>query len=121
MGPRDSLNYPGGGNLLISNQFELVIPTPEAMRNQSRVSFFYDVGNVFHTGGVEFFDRLGDPISHAFDTDGLKHSVGLAVEWLSPMGLLKFSFAAPLNAVEESERVWGDRTEEFQFEIGNAF
>jgi outer membrane protein insertion porin family len=121
MGPRDSLNYPSGGNLLISNQFELIIPTPEAMRNQSRVSLFYDVGNVFHTGGVEFFDRLGDPISHAFDTDGLKHSVGLAVEWLSPMGLLKFSFAAPLSAVEESEREWGDRTEEFQFEIGNAF
>ena len=121
MGPRDSLSYPHGGNLLIASQFELVIPTPERMANQSRVSLFYDIGNVFSTSGIEFFDRLGDPVSHDFDYDGLKHSVGVAVEWLSPMGLLKFSFAAPLSAVDESERDWGDRTEEFQFEIGNAF
>ena len=70
---------------------------------------------------VEFYDRLGDPISHAFDSDALKHSVGFAVEWLSPMGLLKFSLAAPLNVVEESARHWGDRTEEFQFSMGQAF
>ncbi len=121
MGPRDSLNYPSGGNFLFANQFEIIIPTPEAMANQARISLFYDIGNIFHTGGVEFYDRLGDPISHAFDSDSLKQSVGFAVEWLSPMGLLKFSLAAPLNVVEESARHWGDRTEEFQFEMGQAF
>ena len=121
LGPRDSLSNPYGGNLLVANQFELIIPTPEQFSNSARVSLFYDIGNVFSTGGVEFFDRLGDPISYDFDYDRLKHSVGLAVEWLAPLGLLKFSYGVPLNPIEESERHWGDRTEEFQFTVGNAF
>ena len=121
MGPRDSLSNPYGGNMLIANQFELIIPTPERFSGSTRVSLFYDVGNVFSTGGVEFFDRLGDPITYDFDYDGLKHSVGIAVEWLAPLGLLKFSYALPLNPDDETDRYWGDRTEEFQFTVGNAF
>ncbi len=107
--------------MLIANQFELIIPTPERFSGSTRVSLFYDVGNVFSTGGVEFFDRLGDPITYDFDYDGLKHSVGIAVEWLAPLGLLKFSYALPLNPDDETDRYWGDRTEEFQFTVGNAF
>lgn len=121
MGPRDSLSNPYGGNMLIANQFELIIPTPEKFSGSTRVALFYDVGNVFSTGGVEFFDRLGDPITYDFDYDGLKHSVGIAVEWLAPLGLLKFSYALPLNPDDETDRYWGDRTEEFQFTVGNAF
>ncbi len=121
LGPRDSLSNPYGGNLMIANQFELIIPTPEKFASSTRVALFYDVGNVFSTGGVSFFDRLGEPVNYDFDYDGLKQSFGLAVEWLAPMGLLKFSYAVPVNADEETDRFYGDRTEEFQFTIGNAF
>ena len=121
LGPRDSLSNPHGGNLLIANQFELVFPLPERFSASARAALFYDVGNVFHTGGVSFYDRLGDPISHEFTAERLKHSVGIAVEWLAPLGLLRFSYGLPLNADEETDRHFGDRTEEFQFTVGNAF
>ena len=121
LGPRDSLSNPHGGNMLIANQFELVFPLPERFATSARAALFYDVGNVFHTGGVTFYDRLGDEVSYAFDAERLKHSVGIAVEWLAPLGLLRFSYGLPLNADEETDRFWGDRTEEFQFTVGNAF
>ena len=121
LGPRDSLSNPHGGNLLIANQFELVFPLPERFATSARAALFYDVGNVFHTGGVTFYDRLGDKVSYDFAAERLKHSVGIAVEWLAPLGLLRFSYGLPLNADEETDRFWGDRTEEFQFTVGNAF
>ena len=121
MGPRDSWNNPYGGNLLIANQLELIVPIPEAFRTQARATIFYDVGGVFSTGGVDFLDRLGDPLSYAYSSDALKHSVGVGVEWLAPVGMLKFSIAQPLNAQEETRRLFKDRTELFQFTVGNAF
>ncbi len=121
LGPIDSLRNPNGGNLLISNQLELILPTPEKIAGSTRIAMFLDIGNVFHTGGIDFFDRLGDPIDYDFDYDKLKRSFGLAVEWLAPMGLLKFSYAVPMNADEETDRYYGDQVERFQFSIGNAF
>ena len=121
LGPVDSRSNPNGGNLLVANQLELVIPTPEKISGSTRFSLFYDLGNVFHTGGVSFYDKLGDPIDYSFDYDKLKRSVGLAVEWLAPMGLLRFSYAKPLNANEATDRFYADEVENFQFSIGNAF
>jgi outer membrane protein assembly factor BamA len=37
------------------------------------------------------------------------------------MGLLRFSYAIPLNKDKETDRIFGDRTEGFQFSIGQAF
>ena len=76
---------------------------------------------MFHTGGIDFFDRLGDPVDYSFDYDRLKHSVGIAVEWLAPLGLLRFSYSSPLNASDETDRFYADQTEQFQFNVGNAF
>ena len=121
LGPLDSRGNPNGGNLLVANQFELILPTPEKLGGSTRMSLFYDIGNVFHTGGVTFLDKLGDPIDYDFDYDRLKQSFGLAVEWLAPLGLLRFSYAVPLNADEETDRFFEDEVERFQFSIGNAF
>jgi outer membrane protein insertion porin family len=85
------------------------------------VGLFLDVGNVFSTGGVNFFDKLGDPIDYGFDYDTLKKSVGIGVEWLAPLGLLRFSYATPLNEDAATDRFYGDEVERFQFSIGNAF
>ncbi|HVY64921.1 MAG TPA: outer membrane protein assembly factor BamA [Gammaproteobacteria bacterium] len=121
LGPRDSYGNPYGGNMVVANQFELIIPTPAKISGSTRVALFYDVGGVFSTGGVNFYDKLGDPISYDFKYDKLKKSVGLGVEWLAPLGLLRFSYAVPLNADAPTDRLFGDEVERFQFSIGNAF
>ncbi|HLF10140.1 MAG TPA: outer membrane protein assembly factor BamA [Gammaproteobacteria bacterium] len=121
LGPLDDRRNPYGGNLLFANQFELIIPTPEKIAGSTRISLFYDVGGVFSTGGVNFFDKLGDPIDYDFNYDRLKKSVGLGVEWLAPLGLLRFSYAMPLNDDAETDRFYADEVERFQFSIGNAF
>jgi outer membrane protein insertion porin family len=121
LGPRDSLRNPYGGNLLFANQYELIVPTPDRFGAALRLSLFVDVGNVFSTGGVTFFDRLGDPINHRFDYAKLKRSAGIGVEWLAPLGLLRFSYASPLNVDRETDRFFGDEVERFQFSIGQAF
>lgn len=121
LGPKDSFGNPYGGNLKVASQFELLVPVPEAMKGSARMSVFYDVGNVFSTGDVSFFDKLGDPISYQWDATRLKHSYGVAVEWLAPIGLFKFSYAFPLNPEKETLRFFGDKTERLQFSIGSAF
>ncbi len=48
--------------------------------------------------------------------------MGIAVQWLAPLGLFRFSLAVPLNAEREVDGVtWGDQTERFQFSVGQAF
>jgi outer membrane protein insertion porin family len=121
LGPIDNRRNPYGGNALFATQFELIIPTPERLAASTRFALFFDIGNVFSTGGVSFFDKLGDPIEYNFDYDNLKQSVGLSVEWLAPMGLLRFSYGVPLNNDAETDRFYGDQTEEFQFTVGSAF
>lgn len=121
MGPRDSFGNPYGGNVLVANQVELIIPLPEKWSGKTRASFFYDVGNVFNTGEVAFTDRLGSPVSYKPEFDELKTSVGLAVEWLAPLGFFRFSYAFPLNETTGNDRFFGDEIERFQFSIGQAF
>lgn len=121
LGPRDSLRNPYGGNLLFANQIELIVPTPERLGASMRLALFFDMGNVFSTGDVQFFDRLGDPIDHGFDYANLKRSVGVGVEWMAPLGLLRFSYATPLNADKQTDRFFADEIERFQFSIVQPF
>ena len=121
LGPKDRFGNAYGGNMLVTGQLELILPLPERFRQGARLAAFLDVGNVFSTSDLEFYDRLGDPLSYDFDTSKLKRSVGIGAEWLAPLGLLRFSFAAPLNADSETDRFWGDEVERFQFSLGGAF
>jgi outer membrane protein insertion porin family len=121
LGPRDSFGRPYGGNMLVANQLELIIPLPEKFASQARASIFYDVGNVFNTGEVSFTDKLGSPIEYKPDFDELRTSVGIGVQWLAPLGLFRFSYALPLNEYIGNDRYYGDEIERFQFSIGQAF
>ena len=121
MGPRDSFGNPYGGNMLVASQLELIIPLPEKFSSQARASIFYDIGNVFNTGEVEFTDKLGSPVTYKPEFDELRTSVGVAVQWLAPLGLFRFSYALPLNEVVGNDRFFGDEIERFQFSIGQAF
>jgi outer membrane protein insertion porin family len=119
MGPFDSFENPYGGNAMVASQMELLIPIPEKFQGKSRASLFYDVGNVFSTDSTRFF-AINDqgnivPEDFDFDLNSLKHSVGVAAEWLSPMGVFRFSYGIPLNDDEK------DEIEKFQFSVGSAF
>ena len=121
LGPRDSFGNPYGGNMLVASQLELIIPVPEKWGNKARASIFYDSGNVFNTGEVNFTDKLGGPIEYKPDLDEIRVAVGVAVQWLAPLGLFRFSYAIPLNEYTGNDRYYGDQLERFQFSIGQAF
>ena len=121
LGPVDSLGNPYGGNMLTVLQSSLILPLPESLQRKTRASLFFDIGNVFSNGDVNFNAPDGSPISYEFSDSELKYSTGVAVSWLSPLGLFKFSYAIPLNAESFSATSFGDNTERFQFTIGGAF
>jgi outer membrane protein insertion porin family len=80
------------------------------------------MGNVFSTDKVQFYGVDGvTPVNYRFSYANLKRSAGLAVEWLAPLGLFRFSYGIPLNARHGDAINWGDETEGFQFSIGQAF
>jgi len=121
LGPKDNFGNPYGGNLLISSQMELILPIPGDWANRARFSLFFDIGNVFSTSEIEFLDYEGNPIDYGFDTGNLRRSVGLAAQWLAPLGLFRFSYAIPLNENVATNSYRGDELERFQFTIGGAF
>lgn len=124
LGPKDSFGNPYGGNLLTVASAEILFPTPDKWKANVRVSAFYDMGNVFSTGNVKFYgiDRV-TPVDYKFRYSDLKRSTGIAVQWLAPMGIFRFSYAVPLSKTVASanDNRFPDEREGFQFSIGSAF
>jgi outer membrane protein insertion porin family len=105
LGPRDTpFGNPFGGKLRTTSQTELVIPLPfEAYNKSTRLSLFFDIGNVYAEPGD-------------FEFEDLRQSAGVAFAWFTPfLGLLEMSYAFPLN--EQT----GDRTDRFQITFGPGF
>jgi len=121
LGPKDNFGNPYGGNLLVSSQMELILPIPGDWASRARFSLFFDIGNVFSTSEIEFLDREGNLIDYGFDAGNLRRSVGLAAQWLAPLGLFRFSYAIPLNETIATNSYLDDEMERFQFTIGGAF
>jgi outer membrane protein insertion porin family len=127
LGPKDSFGRPYGGNLKVTAQSEILFPMPEKWANSARFSLFYDIGNVFSHDATKFraFNGYGqeltEPVEYKFSYDKLKHSAGLAVQWLAPLGVFRFSYGIPLNAKPADGFFLEDETERFQFSIGQAF
>ncbi len=125
LGPKDQFGNPYGGNMRITSQNELIFPMPAKYAQTARVSLFFDMGNIYQTGTkLKFYGPDGvSPEDYQFKGwNSLKRSVGVAVQWLAPLGLFRFSFGVPLNAKHgDGVTTWGDETEGFQFSVGNAF
>jgi outer membrane protein insertion porin family len=105
LGPLDTpFHNPFGGQLRTTSQTELVIPLPFESNNKStRLSLFFDIGNVYA--------QASD-----FEFNDLRQSAGAAFSWFTPfLGLLELSYAFPLN-----EQL-GDRTDRFQITFGSGF
>jgi outer membrane protein insertion porin family len=123
LGPKDSFGNPYGGNLKVTGRAELLFPVPDKWRASTRISAFYDIGNVFSQGtGIEFVGRDGrTPVDYEFDYNELKQSAGLAVQWFAPLGIFRFSYGFPLNEFKGDAIRYPDEVERFQFTIGSAF
>jgi outer membrane protein insertion porin family len=125
LGPKDQFGNPYGGNLRITSQNELIFPMPAKWAQTARVSAFFDMGGVYQTGDkIKFYgpDQLTQDNYNLTSFSDVKRSVGVAVQWLAPLGLFRFSFGVPLNAkTSDGVHNWGDETEGFQFSVGNAF
>jgi outer membrane protein insertion porin family len=123
LGPRDSFGNPYGGDTLLAGQLEVMTAWPQRWRESVRVGFFYDAGNVFHSAdGVAFYDEVGQPLDYGFDWSELRRSTGLALEVLLPVGLLRASYAIPLDAEEHPTSVFRrDDVERFQISFGVGF
>ncbi|HID48387.1 MAG TPA: outer membrane protein assembly factor BamA, partial [Chromatiales bacterium] len=107
LGPRDTATDQvlGGSTMAIAN-LEMFIPNPiENTRETIRIVAFLDMGNVFAAGQPIRFDGI----------NGMRYSTGIALNWLSPVGALTFSYGVPLNKQP------GDRVQAFQFTLGSAF
>jgi outer membrane protein insertion porin family len=127
LGPQDNFGRPYGGNIKTVAQTELLLPMPEKWRNSARFSLFYDIGNVFSNQDVRFFgptqpDGSAKQLDYGFSYDELRQSAGIAVQWLAPLGVFRFSYAVPLKKFSgDTADRYGDETEGFQFSIGQAF
>jgi outer membrane protein insertion porin family len=123
LGPKDNYGNPYGGNMMVMGRAELILPMPEKWQTSARVSLFYDIGNVFSTSNnTKFYGVDGvTPVTYGFKYANLRRSTGLAVQWLAPLGIFRFSYALPLNASEGNNVLYQDEKEQFQFSVGQAF
>ncbi len=104
LGPLDArTNYTVGGDKKFVGNIELILPNPFSEESAStRISAFFDVGNVFAAQDKIEFKQL-------------RQSVGMAFLWLAPVGAMRFSYAVPLNNQPS------DRLQTFQFTMGSPF
>lgn len=94
---------PLGGQTLLVGNAEYIFPLPGTGRDRTiRTFLFVDAGTVI-------------PRSGSFSLSDLRYSTGIGLNWLSPIGPLKLSFAIPLRKRPE------DRTQRVQFQIGTGF
>jgi outer membrane protein insertion porin family len=123
LGPKDGFGNPYGGNMKVIGRAELLFPVPAKWRASTRISAFFDMGNVFSQGSsINFVGVDGrTPVDYEFDYNELKQSAGLAVQWLAPLGVFRFSYGFPLNEFKGDGIRYKDEVESFQFTIGSAF
>ena len=104
IGPIDGTDFVGGNYasaLNLSTNIPGLLTTIESLD----FKYFLDVGNVW---GVDYDSSLNE-------SNGLRSSTGIAIDYLSPIGPMNFSWALPIT--KESS----DKTEVFRFNLGTTF
>ena len=104
MGPVENDDFVGG-NYASSINASATLPNFFRELENTDFSFFIDAGNVW---GVDYSDTIDD-------SNKIRSSTGLAVDWFTPIGPLNFSFATPITKAST------DKTERFRFNLGTTF
>ncbi len=103
IGPKDGSDYIGGNYVSVINATTTIPKILENVQNVDMV-LFADAANIW---GVDYDSSL--------DNDGIRSSVGLGLDWLTPVGPLTFSLATPITKEPT------DIEETFRFNIGTSF
>ena len=104
IGPVDSGDHIGGNNLAtLSLKSTFPNPIPESLRATSFV--FLDAGNVW---GVDYSNAISD-------SSKIRSSTGVAIDLMSPVGPLSFTYSIPLSKSST------DKEQKFLFNIGSSF
>ena len=102
---------PIGGNIKIEGSLQLIFKLPFIEDQRSlRSAFFVDFGNVFSDNCKDYQTNCYKPT-----LEELRYSYGVGVTWITGFGPLSLAIAKPTNAGLQ------ERTEEFQFTVGNVF
>ncbi len=103
VGPKDGDDYIGGNYL---SSINATTTLPMILENVQTVDIimFADAANIW---GVDYNDSL--------DEGSIRSSIGIGLDWSTPVGPLTFSFAYPIT--KESS----DKEETFRFNIGTSF
>ena len=103
IGPKDGSDHIGG-NYSAYASLSSTIPNPIPDSWNAKSIIFLDAGNVW---GVDFDDSL--------DSNKLRSSAGLSLEWVSPLGPLSVTMSESISKAN------GDLEESFSFQIGSNF
>ena len=104
VGPKDGTDHIGG-NYAAAINLEANLPNflPESSRTE--LGLFLDAGNVW---GVDYDSSLDD-------TNKIRSSIGIGIDWFTLIGPLSASFTHPITKVNT------DKTETFKFNLGTTF
>ena len=103
IGPKDGNQYIGG-NYASALNLNSTLPNVIFENDNIDLNFFIDFANVWE---VDYNSSL--------DSNKIRSSTGIAMNWFSTIGPLSFSYAIPLS--EEDT----DKTQKFRFQIGTSF
>ncbi len=104
VGPKDGNDFIGG-NYASSVNIQTSVPQLLPNIQNMDVSMFFDAGNVW---GVDYDSSLSN-------TNKIRSSIGVGVDWFTVVGPLSLSFSHPISSVDT------DKTESFKFNLGTTF
>ena len=104
IGPKDSSDYIGG-NYATAVNAATTVPYVFQTLETIDMKMFIDAANVW---GVDYSDTIDD-------SNKVRSSVGVAIDWFTVIGPLNFSLAQPVT------KAGSDKTEKFRFQIGTTF
>ena len=104
VGPKDGKDFIGGNYAAALN---LTTSIPQILENSDNIDFliFFDAANIW---GVDYDSSIND-------SNEIRSSVGIGIDWLTPIGPLNFTLAEPITKSEN------DITESFRFNLGTTF
>ena len=104
IGPVDDNDYVGG-NYATALNFSSTLPMLLPSVEQADFKFFVDAANVW---GVDYSSTIDD-------SNKIRSSTGISIDWFTPIGPLNFTLAQPITKAST------DKTETFQFNLGTTF
>jgi len=104
IGPVDDDDYVGG-NYATALNFSSTLPMLFPSVEQADFKFFVDTANVW---GVDYSSTIDD-------SNKIRSSAGISVDWFTPIGPLNFTLAQAIT------KATTDKTESFQFNLGTTF